>query len=66
MGTADWFGFPKHTADGLVGNQAAADNLDAVGWHAPSFSLTFILLVLPGGHRAASPRTPATSRPSPR
>ena len=41
------FGFPKHTADGLVGNQALLGNLDAVGWHAPSFSLTFALLVLP-------------------
>ncbi|SFB74514.1 uracil-xanthine permease [Nocardioides terrae] len=44
---ADWFGFPKHTADGLVGNQTLAGNLDAVGWHAPSFSITFILLALP-------------------
>ena len=38
---ADWFGFPKHTADGLVGNQTLADNLGAVGWHGPSFSITF-------------------------
>jgi len=44
---ADWFGFPKHTADGLTGNQTLANNLDAVGWHAPAFSITFILLVLP-------------------
>jgi uracil-xanthine permease len=44
---ADWFGFPKHTADGLVGNQTLADNLGAVGWHWPSFSITFTLLVLP-------------------
>ncbi len=44
---SDWFGFPKHTVDGLVGNQAAANNLDAVGWHAPAFSITFVLLVLP-------------------
>lgn len=44
---ADWFGFPKHTADGLVGNQTLANNLDAVGWHAPAFSITFVLLVLP-------------------
>jgi uracil-xanthine permease len=44
---ADWFGFPRHTVDGLVGNQGAANNLDAVGWHAPSFSITFTLLVLP-------------------
>ncbi len=44
---ADWIGFPPHTADGLVGNQLASGNLGAVGWHAPSFSLTFSLLVLP-------------------
>jgi uracil-xanthine permease len=44
---ADWIGFPPHTADGLVGKQLAAGNLGAVGWHAPSFSLTFSLLVLP-------------------
>ena len=44
---ADWFGFPPHTADGLVGNQLQAGNLGAVGWHLPSFSLTFSLLVLP-------------------
>ncbi len=44
---ADWLGFPPHTADGLVGNQLTAGNLGAVGWHAPSFSLTFSLLVLP-------------------
>jgi uracil-xanthine permease len=45
--SADWFGFPKHTADGLVGNQTVAGNLGAVGRHAPAFSITFILLVLP-------------------
>ena len=44
---ADWFGFPVHTADGLVGNQTTAGNLSAVGWHMPSFSITFVLLVLP-------------------
>ncbi|GAW52313.1 xanthine/uracil/vitamin C permease [Nocardioides sp. PD653] len=44
---ADWFGFPKHTADGLVGNQTIAGNLGAVGWHGPAFSVTFALLVLP-------------------
>ena len=44
---ADWIGFPPHTVDGLVGNQLASGNLGAVGWHAPSFSLTFSLLVLP-------------------
>jgi xanthine/uracil permease len=44
---ADWFGFPPHTPDGLVGNQLQAGNLDAVGWHLPSFSITFALLVLP-------------------
>ncbi|MGH3508484.1 MAG: uracil-xanthine permease family protein, partial [Nocardioidaceae bacterium] len=44
---ADWFGFPRHTADGLVGNALETGNLDKVGWHAPSFSITFVLLVLP-------------------
>ncbi len=43
----DWFGFPDQTADGLVGNQTLAGNLDAVGWHLPTFSITFVLLVLP-------------------
>ncbi len=45
--SADWFGFPPHTADGLVGNQTLAGNLDAVGWHGPVFSVTFALLVIP-------------------
>lgn len=45
--SADWFGFPKQTVDGLVGNQTEAGNLGAVGWHTPSFSITFALLVLP-------------------
>ena len=44
---ADWFGFPSRTAEGLVGNQAATGNLDAVGWHLPNFSIAFTLLVLP-------------------
>jgi uracil-xanthine permease len=44
---ADWFGFPDQTPDGLVGNQLAAGNLAAVGWHLPSFSVGFTLLVLP-------------------
>lgn len=44
---ADWLGFPRHTVDGLVGNQFALDNMDAVGWHLPSFSVTFTLLALP-------------------
>jgi xanthine/uracil permease len=44
---ADWFGFPRHTADGLVGNQNETHHLDLVGWHAPSFSITFALLALP-------------------
>src|SRR3954447_3339747 len=44
---ADWIGFPRHTADGLVGNQNEAGHLDLVGWHAPSFSITFALLALP-------------------
>jgi uracil-xanthine permease len=33
--SADWIGFPPHTENGVV------------GWHWPSFSLTFTLLVLP-------------------
>ena len=45
--SADWFGFPTHTKDGLIGNQAFTDGYASVGWHAPSFSLTFILLALP-------------------
>ena len=45
--SADWFGFPTHTVEGLVGNQFEAGNLGEVGWHLPSFSLTFSLLVLP-------------------
>jgi uracil-xanthine permease len=44
---SDWLGFPKHTADGLVGNQTLAGNLDQVGWHLPSIHFTFVLLVLP-------------------
>jgi uracil-xanthine permease len=44
---ADWIGFPRHTADGLVGNQNQAGHLDLVGWHAPTFSITFALLALP-------------------
>ena len=47
VSSANWFGFPPHTADGLTGNQALANNLDAVGWHLPSFSITFALLALP-------------------
>ena len=47
--SADWLGFPRQTEEGLVGNQGdpAINNLDAVGWHLPSFSITFTLLVLP-------------------
>ncbi|WP_193607358.1 uracil-xanthine permease family protein [Nocardioides lijunqiniae] len=45
---SDWVGFPVHTKDGLVGNQnASPDFLEVVGWHAPSFKIAFILLVLP-------------------
>lgn len=36
---ADWFGFPEHTA--VVAGK------EVPGWHAPSFSLAAILLVLP-------------------
>ena len=38
---------PAAHADGLVGNQATAGNIDAVGWHLPSIHITFVLLVLP-------------------
>jgi uracil-xanthine permease len=38
---AHWIGFPHKTTIG-------ADGKEVVGWHTPSFSLTFILLVLPG------------------
>jgi xanthine/uracil permease len=44
---ADWFGFPSQTKDGLVGNQAFTPGYADVGWHLPSFSIIFILLVLP-------------------
>src|SRR3954447_6736320 len=45
---ADWVGFPPHTASGLVGNHSQdADFLSQVGWHWPSFSITFALLALP-------------------
>jgi uracil-xanthine permease len=44
---ADWLGFPRHTVDGLVGNQNEVGNMAAVGWHLPSFSLTFALLAMP-------------------
>jgi len=45
--SADWFGFPRQTVEGLVGNQTNAGNLAEVGWHMPSFNITFVLLVLP-------------------
>jgi uracil-xanthine permease len=45
--SADWFGFPPHTPDSLTGNQGFTDQAHLLGWHAPSFSLTFILLALP-------------------
>ena len=45
---ADWVGFPPHTASGLVGNHSQdVDFLSQVGWHWPSFSITFALLALP-------------------
>ena len=47
---ASWFGFPDKTVAGLVGNQSpfgGANNMDQVGWHFPSFSITFTLLALP-------------------
>jgi xanthine/uracil permease len=45
--SAAWFGFPPHTADGLVGNQAFTPGMAEVGWHLPSFSITFALLAMP-------------------
>jgi uracil-xanthine permease len=39
---ADWFGFPPATGT------AGPDGNPLTGYHAPSFSITFILLVLPG------------------
>ncbi len=45
--SAKWFGFPPHTADGLVGNQAFTPGMAEVGWHLPSFSITFALLAMP-------------------
>ena len=45
--SADWLGFPVHTKDGLVGNQAFTPGYSDVGWHGPSFSVAFVLLVLP-------------------
>ncbi|MGH8776698.1 MAG: uracil-xanthine permease family protein [Jiangellaceae bacterium] len=40
VGDADWIGFPPETMTG-------PDGMEIVGWHLPSFSLTFTLLVLP-------------------
>jgi uracil-xanthine permease len=37
---ASWFGFPPHTSVG-------PDGKEIVGWHAPTFSMAAILLVLP-------------------
>ncbi len=45
---ADWFGFPEKTVSGLVGNQNELGNMADVGWHLPSFSITFALLAMPG------------------
>ena len=44
---AEWFGFPGQTAEGIVGNQAFTPGMADVGWHLPSFSITFALLALP-------------------
>jgi uracil-xanthine permease len=38
--SADWIGFPARTAIG-------PDGKEIPGWHTPTFTLTFILLVLP-------------------
>lgn len=43
----DWFGFPSRTVEGLVGNQNELGNMSEVGWHLPSFSVTFALLAMP-------------------
>src|SRR6478736_6731080 len=40
ISSASWFGFPSQTV-------VAADGKEVVGWHAPSFTVTAILLVLP-------------------
>jgi uracil-xanthine permease len=45
--SASWFGFPDQTSDGLVGNQAFTPGMAEVGWHLPSFSITFALLAMP-------------------
>jgi uracil-xanthine permease len=45
--SADWFGFPPHTPDSLTGNQGFTAQSSLLGWHAPSFSLTFVLLAIP-------------------
>ncbi|HET7386690.1 MAG TPA: solute carrier family 23 protein [Nocardioidaceae bacterium] len=47
VSSAHWFGFPRHTVDGLHGNQTLLGHADLVGWHLPSFHVAFILLVLP-------------------
>jgi uracil-xanthine permease len=44
---ATWFGFPDQTVSGLVGNQNELGNMSEVGWHMPSFSITFALLAMP-------------------
>ncbi len=44
---ADWFGFPEKTVSGLIGNQNELGNMADVGWHLPSFSITFALLAMP-------------------
>ena len=40
IGSASWIGFPARTTLG-------ADGKEVAGWHTPSISLTFVLLVLP-------------------
>ena len=44
---ASWFGFPDQTVSGLIGNQNELGNMAEVGWHLPSFSITFALLAMP-------------------
>ncbi|HHU11580.1 MAG TPA: nitrate reductase [Intrasporangiaceae bacterium] len=40
VGGADWFGLPQKTT-------VAADGMETVGWHLPTFSAAAILLVIP-------------------
>ena len=50
--SADWFGFPPQTPDGLVGNQFEAGNLAEVGWHLPELLARLRAARAAGGDRA--------------